>query len=296
MKKKKYGEDTCVMRVPVSKKLEVQRFLESFEVIGTLSAGDSIREAYLKGFIACFNEWEKYNQALPYILSGNAASVPLLMDCLDGRLPDSVVSDSLAKLQHILSSSGDVLDRLSVDFPMLESFLEDSTVKAMQCLGVDKQLLPSAELSLSLGGDSDSSNAIKSVDADKPFLRAFGVVPFVKPMLFEFYIVHKKSGLNFAWVRAVSRDVLINFMKDMGWLFSNVFDVVLLHEPVNMEHIDLTPSDFKGVDAYHVFNYGEDVSVSISLPARVLQSVDEKAALSYVDRNTMINRILIKGY
>jgi len=163
-------------------------------------------------------------------------------------------------------------------------------------LGVDNQLLLSAELSLSLGDDSDSFNSIKSVNADKPFLRAFGVVPVVKPMLFEFNIVYKKSGLNFAWVRVVSRDVLISFMKDMGWSFLNVLDVVLLHEPANMEHIDLTPSDFKGVDAYHMFDYTEDVSVSISLSARVLKSVDDKAALSHVDRNTMINRILIKGY
>lgn len=93
MKKNKYGEQTVVIRVPKSRKLDVLNFLKSFEVLDDFGMGtpptDHLRNAYLKGFNDCFERWELYNLSLPLILTGKQSHLPLLKDLYERAIPES---------------------------------------------------------------------------------------------------------------------------------------------------------------------------------------------------------------
>ena len=133
MKRKKYGEETVVIRVPASRKEDVLKFLERFEVVGDFSqpkdfeSPSAFRDAYIQGFNDCFIRWDNYQVCLPYILTGNEKSIPLLQDCLQGRVPQSAMAAVMDQLgQVLLSSSQDVDPQCSSARKFLDDAIEEA--------------------------------------------------------------------------------------------------------------------------------------------------------------------------
>lgn len=133
MKRKKYGEDTVVIRVPVSQKQAVLKFIEQFEVIGNLKNLDDsnpLHDAYMQGYIDCFDLWQEFQVVLPLVLSGNEAFVPLALDVMRGNIPESARLISMNQLTDVLLKSHRKLSKIDSQLELLQKMLDDSFSKA----------------------------------------------------------------------------------------------------------------------------------------------------------------------
>lgn len=136
MKKKKYGEETVVIRVPKSRKLDVLNLLKNFEVLDSSMDStppvDHLRNAYLKGFNDCFERWELYNLSLPLILTGNKASLPLLNDLYQRNIPESAFLSALQEYIGVLSSAS--AGKKYPALAMAQNYMNESLDKARETL------------------------------------------------------------------------------------------------------------------------------------------------------------------
>lgn len=135
MRKKKYGEDTVVIRVPASQKKAVLDFIQRFEVIGNLTTLDSsnpLHDAYAQGYLDCFNQWEEFNHALPFVLTGNEDSVPLVLDFVRGRIPESAHAATSKQVMGILMKSSRKLAKIDSQLEILQKYLDNSWVKVSE--------------------------------------------------------------------------------------------------------------------------------------------------------------------
>lgn len=136
MKKKKYGEETVVIRIPASRKEDVLKFLERFEVIGDfsppkdLNSSNAIHEAYRQGFLDCFQQWEDYQHCLPFIFTDNEEHIPLVLDIFRGRVADSAVALALEKLTKVMMSCPRKMAKVENQLLKAQEFLDDSFAKA----------------------------------------------------------------------------------------------------------------------------------------------------------------------
>lgn len=132
MRKKKYGEDTVVIRVPVSQKEVVLKFIERFEVLGNLKTLDSsnpLHGAYFQGYLDCYEQWQDYNYSLMLVLTGNEHIVPLYLDLVRGRIPKSAHAISLKQVTDVFLKSNRKLSKIESQIEILEKYLDDSWLK-----------------------------------------------------------------------------------------------------------------------------------------------------------------------
>ncbi|OQW75600.1 MAG: hypothetical protein BVN35_08090 [Proteobacteria bacterium ST_bin11] len=95
MRNLKYGEETRVLRVPVSRYDEVVNFLKKYEVIDEIvsvfsSASDSEYDrGYKLGFAHGFEKGEEYQFRILHLSESDEEQTELAMDLFRGRLPDA---------------------------------------------------------------------------------------------------------------------------------------------------------------------------------------------------------------
>lgn len=138
MKRKKYGEDTVVIRVPASKKEAVLKFLEQFEVIDLFASSklsqdiskNAVHNAYMQGFMDCFNAWEDYHYSSALILTGNEEHLPMYLDLVNGRVPPSLHQSTLETITNVFVRSNKKFSKIESQFSKLDDLLEDSFSKA----------------------------------------------------------------------------------------------------------------------------------------------------------------------
>lgn len=150
MKRKKYGEETIAIRIPASRKEDVLKFLEKFVVIGDFvpsenpESSTALYDAYMQGFMDCFDKWEEYHHSLPYIFTGNSDSVPLFLDVFRGRVPESLHKITLDKLVKVLMSCPRKMAKIENQLLEARNFLDDSfdkaRIKAQSFVPVNKQI------------------------------------------------------------------------------------------------------------------------------------------------------------
>jgi len=111
MRKSKYGEETVVIRVPVSCKKYVEDYISNFEVLGhrkglgreLCSASDL---SYKKGFSDGFRKGEEYQYSLSYALAdASQDEIKLAIELFRGRIPDIALTSCFERLSTILLAS-----------------------------------------------------------------------------------------------------------------------------------------------------------------------------------------------
>lgn len=103
------------MRVPRSKKKDVEQFLKRFEVIegGSLETRkkelSAEQKAYQKGYKEGFKQGEELQYLLTFAIAGTESDIQLARDVFRKRMPDSVASVAMEKLAAVIQNyKGDV--------------------------------------------------------------------------------------------------------------------------------------------------------------------------------------------
>jgi hypothetical protein len=128
MRKKKYGEDTVVIRVPASRKEEILKLLERYEVIDDLTqlkTDNLLHDAFMKGYVHCYDKWEEYNFILPYVLLGELDFIPKCLDMLRGKLPASMSQSFQDEMFNVLMKHSRT-DKVMQQLELINSFFEDA--------------------------------------------------------------------------------------------------------------------------------------------------------------------------
>lgn len=115
MRKKKYGEDTVVMRVPRSFVPKVKDLLKSAEVLGSPSSASSPFDEILDGFTSAplkqqlirsyqmgFDAGEEFQVCQQLELSGHPESIPVVMKSFRSRQVSCISHEFVQAVSKIL--------------------------------------------------------------------------------------------------------------------------------------------------------------------------------------------------
>lgn len=114
MKKKRFGEETTVIRVPISRKNEILELLKNYEVLDSVlnSASNKTNlpsqhnidcsKAYMAGFL----KGEEFAFVQSLALTGaSKEDIALQVDLFNKRIPDSAVSAACQRIADVYAKS-----------------------------------------------------------------------------------------------------------------------------------------------------------------------------------------------
>jgi len=118
MKKSRYGEETVVIRVPVSARKHIEEYIKRFEVLGSFKSSDKglssfFDLSYQKGFSDGFIKGEECQFVMSYALVGASDDdLKLAIELFRRRVPDIALVSCFDRLStFLLSSDVDVLEK-----------------------------------------------------------------------------------------------------------------------------------------------------------------------------------------
>lgn len=126
MKKRKFGEETVPVRVPLSRKDDVLRYLKKFEVLDLGGSDldivqDEYRLAYERGYLDGFQKGEESQVVLSALLAGDESAADLALDLFRNRVPDSSFFPALQHLSKVFIDAPEISDMAFSLLPLLRS-------------------------------------------------------------------------------------------------------------------------------------------------------------------------------